>query len=299
MKSTDSTTDSTSAKDSTRSIGAASGGSPDERPLLWSFVAPVGVVLAAGAFALGVPAWTSLRGVPGPTLLDAERPALAAAVAVVALVASAAVGIAVARVVNAVVGTFVVGCGLAMLAMRSGAVADFALGGSSPAAAAVESAVWAILVAAASWALYRFGGRLPDFPLTHEDEIDLPAGPAARRGWFGALAALPVAWMAAATDTKGQAIGAAILGGMAAGAVGRVLAPRTQPVYLAAATMAAFALAHVYLAFSAGSTDLAAAFVDGSLPRLFRIMPIDAAVGALVGTSMGFGAARGFATPRS
>jgi len=271
---------------------------PDERPLVWSFVAPVGIVIAACAFAVVVPTWTGVRGVPGPTLADAERPVLAVAATLGALAVCVAVGIAVARIVNAVVATFVVGCGVAILSMRSGAVADFALGGSSPTSAAVGAGASVLAIAAVSWALYRFGGRLPDFPLVHEDEIDAPAGPAARRGWLGAIAALPVAWIAAATDTKGQAIGAAVLGGMAAGAVGRMLAPRTQPVYLAAATMAAFALAKAYLAF-AGPADLAAAFVDGSLPRLHRIMPVDAAVGALVGTSLGFGAARGLATPRS
>lgn len=270
----------------------------DERPLLWSFVAPAGVAVAAGAFAFVVPSWTSVRGIAGPTLMDAERPVLAAVAAILALGVSVAAGVVVARLVNAVVGTFVVGCGIGLLAMRSGAVLDFAVGGSRPAFAAIESAGWAALIAGVGWVLYRVGGRLPDFPPTHEDEIDSPVGPAARRGWLGAIAALPAAWFAAATDTKGQAIGAAVLGGVAAGAIGRMLAPRTQPVYLAAAAMAAFAIAQGYLAFAAGSADLAAAFVDGSLPRLLRIMPVDAAAGALAGSAIGFGFARSFATPK-
>jgi len=143
-----------------------------DRPVARALALPAGILASALLFALAVPFWTSLRGVAGPTVMDSERPVLAALVAIAAFAGSTAIAIVVARVVNAVVGTFVLGCGVAILAMRTGAAHDFVYGGTSLAHSAIETAVWGVLVAAASWAIYRFGGRLPDFPATGDAEVD-------------------------------------------------------------------------------------------------------------------------------
>jgi hypothetical protein len=267
-----------------------------DRPVLRAFALPVGIVAAVFLFAAVVPFWTSLRGVAGPTVMDSERPMFAAIATVLAFAGATLVAIVVARIVNAVVGTFVLGCGVAYLAMRGGAAPDLAFGGTNLTHAAIECGVWAVLVAAASWAIYRFGGRLPDYPLTGEEEVDSATGPMARRAWFAGAAAVGVAWLAAVTDTKGQAIGAATLGAFAAGFVARSIARSTQPVFVAAATVAAFAATLGYIAFAVQG-DLAVGLIDGSFPRLLRIMPIDAAAGALAGTAMGIGFARSFAGP--
>jgi hypothetical protein len=253
----------------------------------------VAVAVCALCFALVVNFWTSARGVVGPILADAERPILAAGATVVALALSTAVAIGVGRILNAVVGLFVLGCGVGILAMRTGAARDFAFGGSSLLATAIELFAWTAAIAAASHAVFRFSGRLPDMPETGEDDIDSPHGAAARKAWVAAIAGLALLWLFAATPEKGQAIAAAVFGGIATGAFGRVLAPRTTPVYLAAALPAVCAINALGLAFLAKG-ELAGAFVDGSLPRFLRVMPVDLAAGSLVGVSLGFGMARSF-----
>ncbi|MCE2880971.1 MAG: hypothetical protein LW636_01235 [Planctomycetaceae bacterium] len=258
----------------------------------------VAIALAACAFALTVPLVTSVRGVGGPLVADAERPMLAALGVFVAFAVVTAIACVVGKLLNAVVGLFVLGTGVGLLAMRTGTSLDFAFGGSSPKLAALELVAWTALVAAASHAVFRVAGPLSDIPPTHEDDIDSPTGAAARKSWLAGLAGIAVAWVAAATATKGQAIGAAVLGGFAAGAVGRMLAPRTQPVYLAAAPVAALALAHAYIAFAMRG-ELAAGVVDGSFPRLLRIMPIDAAAGSLAGVALGYGFARSFVSEKT
>lgn len=257
------------------------------------FVLVVAIALSACAFALSVPLVASARGVGGPLVSDAERPLLAVLGIVGSLSAVTAIACGVGRLLNAVVGLFVLGTGLGLLSMRMGTSVDLAFGGSSVKLAALELAAWTLLVAAASHAVFRFSGPLSDIPPTHEDEIDSPVGKAARVSWLAGLAALAAAWLVAASATKGQAIGAAVIGGFAAGAIGRLLAPRTQPVYLAAAPVAAFALAYAFMAFTLKG-DLAAGVVDGSFPRLLRLMPVDIAAGSLAGVSLGYGFARSF-----
>ena len=87
-------------------------------------------------------------------------------------------------------------------------------------------------------------------------------------------------------------------GGFVTGALGRILAPRTTPVYLAVAPMAVFAVVYTFMAFTVQG-DLATDLVQGGFPRLLRIMPLDMAAGALAGTSLGFGFMRSFAEPKT
>ena len=75
------------------------------------------------------------------------------------------------------------------------------------------------------------------------------------------------------------------------------LAPRTTPVYLAAVPVAAMALVYLFYGFTVPA-DLAESFVGGSLPRILRIMPLDAVAGSLCGTALGFGFMRSFAIPQ-
>jgi hypothetical protein len=256
------------------------------------------IALAAVVFAAVVPLLESVRGVPGPTVADSARPALAVLGIVLAFAGTTAVAAFVARKLNAIVALFVLGAGIGLLSMRTGAVTDLAFGGSSLVLAAIESLCWTMLLVAACHAIFRFGGRLPDIPETHEDDIDSPVGRSARISWLAGIAGVVVAWFAVAALTKGQAVGAAVMGGFATGALGRVLAPRTTPVFLAAAPMAVFTATYAFMAVTV-QPDLDASLVDGSLPRLLRIMPLDMAAGALAGTALGFGFMRSFAEPKT
>jgi hypothetical protein len=256
------------------------------------------IALAAVVFASVEPALESVRGIPGPTIADSSRPFLAIFATLAAFAATTALAAFIARKVNSVVALFVLGCGIGMLSMRTGAVRDLVFGESSLKLAAVECLVWTALLAAACHLIFRFGGRLPDIPETHEDDIDSPVGRSARLSWLAGILGVVAAWFAAVTLTKGQAVGAAVLGGFVTGALGRILAPRTTPVYLAVAPMAVFAVVYAFMAFTVQG-DLATDLVQGGFPRLLRIMPLDMAAGALAGTSLGFGFMRSFAEPKT
>lgn len=258
----------------------------------------IAIALAAVVFASVVPTLESVRGIPGPTIADSGRPVLALLAVAFAFAATTALAAFIARKVNAVVALFVLGCGIAMLAMRTGAVRDLVFGESSLVLAAIECAVWTAGILGACHLVFRFSGGLPDIPKTHEDEIDSPVGRSARLSWLAGIGGVVVAWFAVATLTKGQAVGAAVLGGFVSGAIGRVLAPRTTPVYLAAAPMAVFTVAYAFMAFTVQG-EPATELVTGGFPRLLRIMPLDMAAGSLVGTSLGFGFMRSFTEPKT
>jgi len=251
------------------------------------------VIASALVFAFAVPALASDRGVAGPTIAASARPIFAVGAILLAFTLSTLLAALAGRAANAVVGLFVVGAGVAILSMRSGAVGDLVFGEANLRLVALEALGWTALVALASAAIFRFSGPLPDVPRTFEDDIDSPTGRSARISWLAGIVGVVVVWLAAATLTKGQALGAATLGGFAAGGFGRLLAPRTQPVYLAAAPMAAFTAAYGFLAFTLEG-NLATGLVDGSLPRLVRVMPVDIAAGALMGTALGYGFMRSF-----
>ncbi len=286
----------------TTSAGAAGGSiggsaaalldSPDT-PIRRLVVLVVAIALSIIAFRATVPFVASERGVTGPLVSDAASPVAAAVAILLAFAVTTAVSAIVGKLVNAVVGVFVLGTGIGYLAMRSGSAVDFAFGGSSVVAAGVELLVWAALAAGASHIIFRVGGPLPDFPPTYEDEFDSPVGKHAVRSWASALLGVAVAWFVLASTTKGQAIGAATVGGFAVGCAGRIISPRTTPVYLAVSFVLAMALVDLGLGFT-GSGDLSAQFVEGKFPRLFMMMPFDIVAGSLCGTALGFGFMRSF-----
>ncbi len=270
---------------------------PVDSPVRRISVLVIAIVLSALVFRATIPFVSSTRGVVGPTIADAGRPALAVVAVVIAFAVTVAISALVARLVNSIVGVFALGCGVGYLAMRSGNVADFAFAQSSIRAGAIELVAWTALVAAGCHFVFKVGGALPDVPATGEDDLDAPAGKAARGSWLTVIAGIAVAAFAAASITKGQAIGAAVLAGFVTGGLGRMFAPRTTPVYLAAVPVAAMALVYLFYGFTVPA-DLAESFVGGSLPRILRIMPLDAVAGSLCGTALGFGFMRSFAIPQ-
>ena len=136
--------------------------SPDT-PVRRLIVLVVSIALAAIAFRAVQPFMGSARGVVGPQVADAERPLLAGLAIVAAFGIASAIAALVGRLVNAVVGVFVLGCGVGYLAMRAGSSADFAFGTSSPLAGGIELLAWAALAAAGSHLIFKVGGPLPDF----------------------------------------------------------------------------------------------------------------------------------------
>lgn len=238
-------------------------------------------------------AFTSLRGVAGPTIGLAEAPGRGILLLGLALVPATLMAIIVGRIFNAVVGCFVVGATLAALSMRFGTIEDFAFAGGSLTAAAIETAAWALLVALLALVVFVGSGPLPDLHRRRDSWLAELADSKAAIFVATALVALPVVWLVVQTPAKGQALGGTILAGAAAGFVGRLLAPRTQPILLFATPVLAGAVAMVIGDVGAGSS-IANAYVEGSLPHLSWPMPIDWAAGSLCGVAIGLGWARGF-----
>ncbi len=252
-----------------------------------------GIIGASVVSVIAVSPLLSDRGVPGPLVSDSVRPLLGIAALLVSFAVMVGIGAIVGRLVNALVGIFVVGAGLGVLSMRGGTVEDFVFGPSPMRLMPLETALWAVLLALASIIIFRVSGRLPDFPLAHEEDIDSPWGRSAVKSWFAGVAAPVLASLLVANAMKGQAIGAAIVGSLVVGVIARVLAPQTQPVMLVAAPLFAAALGQAFFVFN-GLHAPADLFVGSKLPSLLFVMPMDWAVGSLVGVSLGFGWARSF-----
>ena len=245
--------------------------------------------------ALAVGGLQSLQGVPGPTVGLAASPVSAAIGILLSLVVALAIALAVGRVVNAAVGAFVLGTGIAVLSMQCGTHANAVFVDAGPVAMAIETLVWGVLVLLMAMVLMRFTGPLPDQPWNEPKAAFDPgavfSAAAGRSSWAGFLR-LAAGWVVLSNDLKGQAIFAATAGAIFVGLVGRILAPRTQPVLLFAAPVIVGALGQLTVAVTGG--DGVAAFVAGTSPRLGMAMPMDYAAGALMGVSMGLGWSRSF-----
>lgn len=245
--------------------------------------------------ALAVGGLQSLQGVPGPTVGLAASPMSAAIGILLSLVVALAIALAVGRVVNAAVGAFVLGTGIAVLSMQCGTHANAVFVDAGPVAMAIETLVWGVLVLLMAMVLMRFTGPLPDQPWNDPKAAFDPravfSAEAVRSSCAGFLM-LAAVWVFLSNDLKGQAIFAATGGAIFVGLVGRILAPRTQPVLLFAAPVIVGALGQLKVAVTGG--DGVAAFVAGTSPRLGMAMPMDYAAGALMGVSMGLGWSRSF-----
>ena len=103
---------------------------------------------------------------------------------------------------------------------------------------------------------------------------------------------LAAVWLLSTNDLKGQAIFAATVGGLFAGLLGRIAAPRIQPVLLFASPVIIGGLGQLQASMAGG--DGIAAFVTGTSPHLGMPMPMDFAAGSLMGVAMGLGWSRSF-----
>lgn len=244
--------------------------------------------LFAARFAMGP------RGAIAPALLDTLSPAVSASVAFALLAVAAAFACALARPINAAVSLFCVGCGVAAYAMRCGSVSDAVFQGAGFRWFGAETLGWGAFVAAVSVAVFRVGGPLPDVPAPDAEQSFL-AGLLRPRALASLLAALAAPLLLVFTlvgASKGQAIGACTLAGVATAFVARLIAPREQPILLFAAPCVAIGVAQLVLAGPA-MASLDAQFASGTLSPILCAMPADAAAGSLCGVAIGLGWSRG------
>ncbi len=201
----------------------------------------------------------------------------------------------VGRLVNAVVGIFVVGAGFTALALRSSAVTGPVFEGASMAAIGVETLIWSLPITITLIAVFLFSGPLPDITKRFPGDpwwreyFDLDA---LRAGLVGALLPL-IVWLVVRNMLKGQAFGGACLGGVAAGIAYRLIAPQVTPLFAFAAPIVLMGGYQVAVAIR-GPIDLSSLFAASAITPELRLMPLDTVAGALTGVAIGLGWARSF-----
>lgn len=268
------------------------------RPSIRSGALRAAVVMAGvgavGLMGIPVPAWLlSVRGVAGPGVGDAISPVGAAVALLAAMVAFTAVGCVAGRLINAAVGLFVVGCGLAFITMRCGTIQDAAFDHDTLRGLAIETLVWAAVTLAVSAAVFRVSGPLEDIPAME------PGGPFARevvngdamRGLRSGIVAVVVMWLLVRNDLKGQAIGCAVLAAAGSALAGRKLQGAAQPILLMAAPVLCLGAMQLWTAMRQGQ-PLDVLWMTNALPGWSRAMPMDIAAGALIGVPVGLGWSR-------
>lgn len=253
-------------------------------------------VLALGALAcilVAVPAPAFLgseRGICGPTVLDAVRPGAAAAALGVAWVLWTAVACVVGRLLNAAVGLFVLGCGVATVAGRCGTILDAAFDGDALLPIALETLAWGAVAAAASACVFRASGPLLDMPARSAKAsfASEALNADAMRGMLSGVICVVALWFCVRTGLKGQAIGAAAAGSVAVAFAARRMLGGAQPILLVAAPVLMAGLAQLWTALTF-KAPLDQAFVAHALPGWSMAMPADIAAGALLGLPIGLG----------
>jgi hypothetical protein len=237
---------------------------------------------------------TSPRGGAGPTILQAQSPAIAMAAAAGCVVLCTIVGIVIARLTNSIVGLFMVGWGLGILCLSTRTIQELAFtNGARPGLLPVETGLWAVMIFLAALAVLRFSPPLRDFQ--HRDYREQP-GIFSSVSWLCAMAGLivvPAVWLIAQSPLKGQVLLSVFLGAVAAGLVGRLMLPHAQPLLISVAPcvfgMLAQAAAVVML-----RQPLDEALVQQTISHFLLPVPMDYAAGSLTGCAIGLGWARSF-----
>ncbi|MSQ90660.1 MAG: hypothetical protein EXS01_04595 [Phycisphaerales bacterium] len=260
-----------------------------------------GVVLSitlAAAVLLGVLAsqhFLDARGEPAGcfTLAVSKSSALVGLFALLILLTI--LGMVAGRLVNAVVGVFVLGAGLTALTLRSSSVTGAFFDGASFTALSIEPIIWVIPIAGAVLAIFRFAGAPPDIAPRYpggswrEEFCD---GEAIRAGLVALLVPL-VVWLVVRNMLKGQALGGMCVGAIAVGIAYRLMAPRVQPLFAFIAPILVMGVYQLIVA-SRSPGDLGVAFATNSIPPELRVMPMDVVAGSLIGVAIGIGWARSF-----
>ncbi|MSR44089.1 MAG: hypothetical protein EXS15_01855 [Phycisphaerales bacterium] len=267
-----------------------------ERPWIRGVVLTVTI---GTAMWLGVSAsqqFLDARAEPAGCVTLATSTSAAVVTMCILMVLLTALGMIAGKLVNAVVGVFVLGTGLAALSLRSAAVSGAFFEDASFVSIAVESMIWSIPTAIAVVTIFRFAGSPPDIETRRPGEswwleyFD----PEALRAGLVAIVVPIVVWCVVRNMLKGQAFGGACLGGVVVGIAYRMMAPRVQPIVAFVAPILAIGLSQFVTAMRL-SGDLGVAFAANALPPQMRLMPMDVVAGSLTGVAIGIGWARSFA----
>lgn len=254
----------------------------------------IGVVIASAACMTALSYTIAPRGTFGPMLLQAQSPFIAVIAVTIGLIGATIVGALVGRLTNTLVGLFVVGAGLGVLAFRFGSIEDLAFANGSLKSAALETVIFSVLVLLSTIVIFKVSGPLDDIDPPDDDYKPIKS---IAINAAAAILVLPVVWFIAQSALRGQTMTATWLGGMVAGLAARLLTPDTQPKLIFASACLIGAAGHMigaYVIGSASSGGIESAFIEATLPSVSIPLPIDYAAGALMGVSMGLGWAKSF-----
>jgi len=133
--------------------------------------------------------------------------------------------------------------------------------------------------------MFTFGGSLKDVPRNEQGSWDQSFSlHSVSLTLLISLAMLPVIWVVAASPSKGQVIGSAVVGGIVVACLARKCMPHVQPVVLFAAPTAIAAVGYA-IASLMGVSDIA--FTQNTISPLIFPMPLEYAAGSLMGIPIG------------
>ena len=240
-------------------------------------------IILIGAFVLIVlayqfvwPAMVSRTGLPGPSVVQAAHPSPAAVMLGIGTLFAAIVAMTTGRLVSGLSGLVILGAALGWAGLALAPMRDVLFHGSAP-MLAIDLLAWAIVVLAISWAVLTLGASVADVhPEVAGREPDPLASPEAMRMLIAGLAALPLVWLFAQSDMRGQTFAATSVGGIAAGVVGRMWSPHVQPVLLPLGVVLAGTLATLVCGFMLPDI-VDRAYTTGEVPTLLLTTPVDLA----------------------
>ncbi|MCW5762269.1 MAG: hypothetical protein KIT88_03390 [Phycisphaeraceae bacterium] len=237
-------------------------------------------------------------GGPDVTLLVGVSPVWGLMVGIVCVAAAALVGLAGAKFVDERTGMLSAGLVLSWAAWRTGLVTRvLAL---DPAAwtlvkLAIEGAIIAGAALVLAALMHTISSKHGDGLARHGSPIKEIGSKAGLAGMaVGAFAALVIAHVVVFSPMRGQALLGAIIGGIAAGALGRLTSialsdKPVSPLPIYTSVVLAAAIGPLIGLFAPGSDRLVGAIAAGTVPGPVMVQPLDWAAGLLVGVPIGLG----------
>lgn len=222
----------------------------------------------------------SARGGIGPTILQAQSPLSAILSVVVTVGVASVVGGFVARITTATSGMIVLGFSIFAMAIKLEGIEGFIYGSGNLYLLMIEVVFLSMLLLLGTYIVFAIGGPFVVMEKEKEgNKADI---------WKALLisaAILPVVYLVAKSPMRGQAIGAAAVGGIAIGFLARRFTPSMQPhVYYVFPTALA-ALGYLFGTLFFPVSDVA--FAQQQVSPLLFPMPIEYAAGLLLGVSLG------------
>lgn len=241
----------------------------------------------------------SLHGIDGGdevSLLLSASPALGLALGLIGVIVAIAYGGIAARMLGERTGTLSGGLLLAWVAWYTGNLAlVLRLHGSSTGLImlAVEAAIVGTIALVGIALIAHLAPEHKNGVIRAEAKSLLKV-PALAGMAAGTVAAIAVGWLVAFDGLRGQALMAAVAGGIAAAIASRLVAqslghdspPKLLPFI---SILLAAILSPLIGMYNPGGGELAAAQIDGSLPGVLMIQPLDWAAAMLLGVPIGIG----------